>query len=122
MTESPRLPFPEVEHLRPVYYAPELTLAERAARFHAENPHVLRLVVTLARRVVDRGRGHGSINMIFETLRWHYLETHGDVYRLNNSYRAWYAREAMRVDPRLAGFFSTREGPHDAEYADREVR
>lgn len=120
--EPQQLAIPDIGPLVAVSYAPELTLAERAAAFHDQNPHVLAAILTLAVRLQERGVKRGSINMLFETLRFRALETHGDKYELNNSYRAWYAREAMRVRPRLAGFFETREGPHDPDYQERGER
>ena len=121
--EPQQLAIPDIGPLVDVTYAPELTLAERAAAFHAQNPQVFRAIAELALRLRARGVKRGSISMLFETLRYRALETHGDKYKLNNSFRAWYARRVMLLYPtRLAGFFETREGPHDPDYHERGAR
>jgi hypothetical protein len=97
------------------------TLAERAARFHAQNPAVYRFAVSISRYVKRSGVEHYGIGAIWEVMRFKYLETHGDLYKLNNNHRAWYARLIMAQEPDLAGFFSTRETAHDDTYQTREV-
>lgn len=92
------------------------TLAERAERFHERNPGVYRYAVRLCRYLRARGIAHYGIGAIWEVMRFKYLETHGDVYKLNNNYRAWYARRIMEFEADLAGFFTVRECPHDSEY------
>jgi hypothetical protein len=90
-------------------YEATSTLAERFAAFHAANPYVFRALLQLALDTQDRGVRRWSINAAFEVLRWQYaLQTQGDEYRLNNNYRAFYARMIMETAPRLRGFFETR--------------
>ena len=97
------------------------TLEERWARFHEANPHVYRALREQALSVKALGAKQWSINAAFERLRWLWLvQTKGDLYKLNNSFRACYARELMAREPRLAGFFATRESPHDPEYYGRD--
>lgn len=85
------------------------TITERAAAFHAANPHVYDALKTLSLVMRRRGRNRWSINGAFEVLRWqHALQTNGDEFKLNNNYRAFYARLLMD-EPELAGFFEVRE-------------
>jgi hypothetical protein len=98
------------------------TLEERAAAFHARNPQVLRMAVDLARYAKSRGAKRYSIGAIWEVLRFRALETIGDKYKLNNSYRAWYARTIMARYPDLAGFLATRESKHDPDFHTKEPR
>ena len=98
------------------------TNAERFAAFHEQNPQVYRLIVRIARQAKALGARRFGIAACFERLRWVYLETHGDIYKLNNTYRAFYARLVMDREPDLADLFETRESPHDPHYYDREVR
>lgn len=121
-SEQPPLPFGPLEALVDVEYAEGLTISERAACFHAQNPHVLAAVLVMALNLRSRGVRRGGIKMIWEVLRYRHLETHGDKYKLNNSYAPWYAREAMAREPRLEGFFETRASPHDPDYHDRPLR
>ncbi len=87
----------------PVY--PEgATLDERFEFFHKVNPHVYRELVKLAIERRDAGVRHGRMNALFEILRdRHELQTLGDPWKLNNSYRALYARKIMRAVPELRG-------------------
>ena len=78
------------------------------ARFHRENPHVYRLLVKLCRQAQRSGRDRWSINGVFEVLRWSMMTTTGDDFKLNNDYRADYARLVMAQEPELQGFFETR--------------
>ena len=98
------------------------TLSDRAERWHIANPQVYRLIVRIARALKAKGFIHYGIGAIWEYLRFKGLETTGDVYKLNNNYRAWYARKIMAQEPDLAGFFLTRDCPHDEAYRDRPVR
>jgi hypothetical protein len=78
--------------------------------FHAANPHVYDRLVHLTRQLADRGRRKIGIGMLFEVLRWHHLSTVGDAdgFKLNNNYRALYARLIMHHEPDLDGIFELR--------------
>ncbi len=85
------------------------TIAERAAAFHAENPWVMRELIVLALEGVRAGHKRLGMAQLFEVLRWNQsLETMGDPWKLNNTYRAWYSRRIMELEPDLAGVFATR--------------
>lgn len=92
-------------------YAPGLSWNEKAVIFDRQNPTLLTYFVGLARRQKAAGRSRGSINQYFEIARYEHsiLITGHEEYRLNNNFRAWYAREIMRRHPDLAGFFQTRQ-------------
>ncbi|MCE5247924.1 hypothetical protein LLG88_13505 [bacterium] len=87
--------------------------------FHEANPHVYRKLAELAVAAKATGRGHFGIGALFERLRWwSRFETDGtDPFKLNNNYRAFYARLLMRDYPELAGFFETRSSVADGEAA-----
>lgn len=90
--------------------------SERAAEFDRLNPHVMRLAIRVALWARGRGLAHYGIGAVWEILRFKAIETVGDTYKLNNNYRAWYAREAMKREPLLDGFFECRDSPHDPNY------
>jgi hypothetical protein len=92
------------------------TITERALRFHARNPHVYRFAVRVCRYMKARGLKHYGTKAVWEVMRFKYLETTGDIYKLNNNYTAFYSRLIMAQEADLAGFFETRESPHDPEY------
>lgn len=91
---------------------------EEFEQFHTENPGVYEALVRLTRQAIIAGKTRGSINMLFEVVRWeHYLATtdSNSRYRLNNNYRAHYARMLMDKNIDMTGFFSTRESPRVAQ-------
>lgn len=88
--------------------APEMpkdaTLEERFWAFHKRNPQVYDELLDLARRQVQAGRSRLEINQLFAVLRYRYsLQTEGDDYKLNNDYRACYARLLMGRELQLLG-------------------
>lgn len=80
--------------------------------FHAEHPEVYRKLVTLAKEWLASGHGRLGIATLFERLRWEWhvsgLED-ADGYKLNNNYRALYARKIMEENRELDGLFNLRE-------------
>lgn len=85
-------------------------LGERAAQWMARNHEVLAIFERFALELADKGRRFG-IALLAERVRWFYLserDAHED-YGVNNSYRAYIARELIRRHPRLADFIETRE-------------
>jgi len=85
------------------------TIQARFEKFHQENPHVLRELIRLAERLVDHGQRRLSINQLFEVLRFETaLQTRGDHFKLNNSYRSFYVRLINDLRPDLGGRFEMR--------------
>lgn len=87
----------------------EGTITWRFQQFHRTHPHIYRLLVELAR---NRRRAYPkkpvSINQIYEQLRYDLLDT-DTAPRLNNDYRALYARLIMANESDLEGVFHIRE-------------
>ena len=78
--------------------------------FHAENPHVYRSLVELARAAKEKGAAEIGIGMLWEVLRWRlFFETTDANFKLNNNHRSRYARLIMAQEPDLAGIFEVRE-------------
>jgi len=89
---------------------PERLIREAFLRFHAENPQVYSSLADMSLRLVRAGQKRLSINMLFEVLRYRtILRTRGDQFKLNNNYRAEYARKLMRENPELYGQFEIRK-------------
>lgn len=85
-----------------------LTLDERFDAFHATNPHVADAIETLAAQWLSRHAKVG-IKAVMERLRWESgLSTHGEVWRLNNSYTSRYARMMLDRRPDWAGRIEVR--------------
>jgi len=79
--------------------------------FHAANPRVYLELRRLALTLWERGHKQIGIAMLFEQMRWEWYARTTDTsgFKLNNNYRAYYARLLMEREPELAGFFTTRE-------------
>jgi hypothetical protein len=86
------------------------TIQERFEAFDAANPHVREALRNLALRMQARGVRRYGMKGLFEVLRWRFaIQTEGDEYKLNNIFTSRYSRLLMETEPRLAGFFATRE-------------
>ena len=84
----------------------------QAKAFHKQHPEVWRLFCRFTREKIDAGFKHYSVNAIFERIRWETDVPDADgrsTFKLNNNFRAFYARAFMRSYPEFSGFFRTRE-------------
>ena len=91
------------------------TLEERFAAFHKENPQVYRAIVATAKKLRANGFKRYGIAAIFEHLRMqNALDSTGDDYKLNNSYRAFYSRLIESREAELEDFFTKRKRSSDA--------
>jgi hypothetical protein len=79
--------------------------------FHLEHPEVYNELVKLARTWQSNGSDKLGIATLFEVLRWnsHLNPERDSGYKLNNNYRALYARKIMEQEPDLNGLFEIRE-------------
>jgi len=85
-------------------------------QFHDENPWVMSHLADLALQLKRRGVRRYGIAPLFEVLRYqHAIRTTdpNSTFRLNNNYRAYYARDIMATYPELDGFFETRVSKAD---------
>lgn len=94
-------------------YAHEMSA--RFERFHEENPAVYATLVRLAREWVERtGRHKIGIATLYERVRWEIAITTTDPdFKINDHYRAYYARLIMQQEPDLAGLFDLRASEAD---------
>lgn len=100
-------------------------IKESFLKFHGKNPHVWVLFEGLALRAIERGKTQYSSATIFEVMRWHTdMETVGDdECKLNNNYRALYARMFHDEHPEHGRFFRNRKQvskEQPARYPDRQ--
>ena len=90
----------------------EITAGERFRRFHEQYPEVYQMLRHFAYEWRAAGHGRCGIKMLWERVRWE-VGIEGlpgtEDFKLNNNYHSRYARLLMRREPRLAGFFETRE-------------
>lgn len=92
------------------FEAAESQIEQAAQRFDVEHPQVYALVCRFALEAVAAGRRRVGIAAVWERIRWHFdVETDpANRYRLNNSFRAYYARRFAREHPEHADLFETR--------------
>lgn len=89
---------------------PGLSPDEDFAMFVQDNPAFVLACRQLALDMRNDGMQRGGIKAVFEILRWWYArKTNGEQYSVNNNYASRMARFLMETEPRLAGFFETRE-------------
>lgn len=89
----------------------ETEIEIRFREFHRDHPQVYRALVRLAREWMSAGHAKLGIATLFEKLRWEWHVAglmDRDGYKLNNNYRAQYARLIMAQEPDLDGLFETR--------------
>lgn len=87
------------------------TPAEKFERFHSANPIVFLKLQEMTEEMVERGRNRIGIATLFEVLRWNfYLRTNDpeSEFKLNNDYRAFYARLLMDRHPEWGQIFELR--------------
>jgi hypothetical protein len=94
---------------------PDDSTAGKFERFHAESPEVYRTLVALARQwVVRTGRARIGIATLYERARWELaISTSDPDFKLNNTYRAYYARLIMLQERNLEHLFEVRSSEAD---------
>jgi len=86
-----------------------LTHRDKWLAFHRANPEVYTGLVSLARRMHERGLKHYGMKSLFEVMRFHRaMKATDEPFKLNNNYTAFYARLIMLRCPDLDGFFEVR--------------
>ena len=82
-----------------------MSIQENFLRFHKENPHVYEMFKRFAFDAIEAKLKTLSANFIFERIRWETdVVTKGDQFKLNNNYRAYYARMFMDQYPNAPEF------------------
>tara|TARA_R110000868_G_scaffold71029_3_gene208424 strand:- start:2180 stop:2542 length:363 start_codon:yes stop_codon:yes gene_type:complete len=83
--------------------------------FDRENPKVWEMFCRFAHEAIASGRKVLSASLIVERIRWEvFVVTSGDDFKINNNFRAFYARKFMREYPVHGEMFRTRKSEADA--------
>jgi len=96
-------------------------IRQQVTEYHSKHPEVWDLFCEFTFQMIGKGYSHYSVNAIFERIRWE-MDAGGDgihTFKLNNNYRAFYARRFMRAYPKHDGFFRTREQLSKKQFATR---
>ena len=92
-----------------------MSTAEKFEQFHQDNPQVYATLCRLAREWIARtGRQKVGIGALTERCRWEIaLATSDPEFKINNNFRAYYARLLMAREPDLADLFELRRSMAD---------
>jgi len=88
-----------------------LNWADQALLFHEENPEVYVDLVRYARQARAAGASRIGIELLWNRMRWDRLVETKDntsAFKMNQNYKAFYARLIMDSEPDLSGIFETR--------------
>tara|TARA_B100001093_G_scaffold42692_1_gene36274 strand:- start:155 stop:544 length:390 start_codon:yes stop_codon:yes gene_type:complete len=88
-------------------------------RYHQENPKVYEAFKRLTFQLISAGRENFSASAVVERIRWGVSigEYGPDDFKINNNYRAFYARLFHVEHPQHEGFFRTRKQKSADEHA-----
>lgn len=86
-------------------------IKRRFERFDADNPGVWSLFKKFTFDVIETKRHkHYSSDAVVQRIRWHTsIETTGESVKINDHYRAYYARKFHAEFPQHDGFFRNRK-------------
>lgn len=91
-------------------YCLENKTGQKARIFDEENPYIYKIFTQCALQALKAKHNRYSANGIFEYIRWfRTVEKKDNTYKMNNNYRAYYARKLMAMDNRFVDFFEIRE-------------
>ena len=77
-------------------------------KFHAEHPEVWTMFKGYTYQVIEAGAAFYGAAAVFERMRWHYRIERNSALKLNNNFRAYYARMFEAVYPEHDGIFRSR--------------
>jgi len=81
----------------------------RFVEFHQANPTIYALFEKFAFELIRAGRKRYGVSAVIERIRWHVgINTTDDEVKINNDFRAYYARMFAAKNPAHANFFEVR--------------
>lgn len=87
-----------------------LTMKDSFEKFDSENPRIWELFKQFAKQALSAGKSKLSVSLIVERIRWEVtVVTTGDVFKINNNHRAFYARKFHDRYPEYGDVFETRK-------------
>ena len=83
-------------------------------QYHIDNPQIYESFVRTTFEAISRGHKKFSAEFIFNIMRWLQDDrAKDDMYKINNNYKAFYARKFMEDYPIHKGIFETRKSKYD---------
>jgi hypothetical protein len=87
----------------------DTTLQQKFERFHQQNPHVYRHIISLVREARANGVRRIGMSLIIDRIRWdHLIQTKGDTFKINQNYASRYTRLLLDEHPEWEDMFETR--------------
>ena len=84
-------------------------------QYHRDNPGLYKRLVSMAYGLKAKGFTRYGMAGLFEVIRYENCSRYGEDFKIDNYYRAAYARLIMQKEPGLEGFFTTRRSKLDDE-------
>lgn len=81
--------------------------------YDIQNPHIYEAFKDMTFKAMNKGYKNWSANGVFELLRWSSSIRGNDEYKINDHYRAYYARKFAKDFPQHKDFFRTRKSKFD---------
>ena len=107
---------------RPIFQNIDAGLLTKFEKYHKENPEVFIGFTRLAIKMKQTGRSKYSHVSIIEALRWTSDLKGGKPFKINNDYKALYARLMIHHWPHFKDFFSLRKmKPEDRRDSQEEI-
>jgi hypothetical protein len=105
---------PDLFDEQPAWVAvPETDLERRFVEFHRANPKVYAALEAKCLALFEQGRTRIGVAELVEDLRYDQsLKTAGDQFKINNSFRSFYARLLIYHHSKLASVIGIREQTH----------
>lgn len=91
----------------------QINFDQKSIKYHEENPHVYEAFKKIVFKAMLKGYKRWSANGVFEVLRYRSAIRGNDEYKINNNYRAFYARLFIKDFPQHKDFFQTRGSQFD---------
>lgn len=82
-------------------------LEQHYERWRADNPKIMKLYMKYAQQAVDAGE-RCSIGLLTERVRWETMVKKTGMYKINNNFRAYIARDLVAHVPGFADLIQTR--------------
>lgn len=88
---------------------PEPKKWRKFMEYHKSLPEVYEIFEKYARQFIDRGYNKIGAQMLIERIRWEWQKKTGCDLKINNDWKAYYARLYLRDHPEHRGFFELRQ-------------
>jgi hypothetical protein len=89
-------------------------LHEKFCEYDRENPLVWEKFVEATKILIDRGHKKISAELVVNQIRWFYALQRGkDGFKINNNYKAFYARKWAKAYPEFSNIFAYRKSKWD---------